>query len=70
MMMSEALERLATAAAVIARLEPRLDQARRDRLEAVREAHAQGTSLALIAKVAGISRQRVDQMLRQSRKAP
>ncbi len=65
-MMSDPLERLASAAAKIARLEPQLDQARSDRLEAIREAHAQGTSLVLIAKVAGLSRQRVDQILRRS----
>jgi uncharacterized protein (UPF0335 family) len=64
-MAAEALNRVADAAEKIARLEPRLREARRDLHEAIREAHARGASVTVIAKVASLSRQRVDQIIRK-----
>lgn len=64
-MATEALNRIAEAAEKIARLEPRLREARRDQHKAIREAHAKGASVTVIAKVASLSRQRVDQIIRK-----
>jgi hypothetical protein len=61
----EALDRVAAAAAQIARLEPRLADARAELHRAIREAHEQGASVVVIAKVAGLSRQRVDQIVKK-----
>lgn len=63
-MVSDALNRIASAAEKIARLEPRLEAARQERIEAIREAHAGGASVAVLARVAGLTRQRVDQIVR------
>jgi hypothetical protein len=64
-MAADALNRVADAAEKIARLEPRLTEARRELHEAIREAHAHGASLTVIARVAGLTRQRVDQIVRR-----
>lgn len=60
---ADALNRVAQAAVAISRLEPRLEDARRELYEAIREAHAEGASLTVIAKVAGLTRQRVHQIV-------
>jgi hypothetical protein len=62
---ADALNRVAEAAEAITRLEPRLEAARRELHEAIREAHEGGASLAVIARVAGISRQRVGQIIKR-----
>lgn len=59
----EALDRVAAAAEKISRLEPRLTEARQELHAAIREAHEEGASVVVIAKVAGITRQRVAQIL-------
>jgi DNA-directed RNA polymerase specialized sigma24 family protein len=59
------LERVVKTAEQIARLEPRLSDARRELHAAILEAHAEGHSTSVIAKVAGLSRQRVDQIIRR-----
>jgi len=63
--MPDPLDRVARAAEKIARLEPRLQSARRELHEAILDAHGQGTSIVVIAKVAGLSRQRVDQIVKK-----
>jgi uncharacterized protein (UPF0335 family) len=60
-----ALDRVAAAAERIARLEPRLVTARQELHAAILEAHAEGVSVTVIAKVAGLSRQRIDQIVRR-----
>jgi len=60
----EALDTIAEAAAKIARLEPRLQAARRELHAGILDAAAKGVSPAVIARVAGLSRQRVQQILR------
>jgi hypothetical protein len=59
------LERVVKAAEQIARLEPRLSAARHELHAAIREADAEGHSVTVIAKVAGLSRQRVDQVVKR-----
>lgn len=65
-MAADALNRTARAAERIARLEPRLAEARRELHEAILEAHREGVSPTLIARVAGITRQRVAQILKRA----
>lgn len=60
---ADALNRVAKAAEKIGRLEPRLAEARRELHAAIREAHADGASVQVIARVAGLSRQRIDQIV-------
>jgi hypothetical protein len=59
------LDRVAAAAEKIKRLEPRLVDARRELHQAIIDAHAEGASVTVISKVAGLSRQRVDQIVRK-----
>jgi hypothetical protein len=61
---SEALNRVSKAAETIERLEPRLTRARQELHAAIREAYAEGASVVVIAKVASLSRQRVDQIVK------
>jgi hypothetical protein len=60
---SEAMNRVAQAAGRVERLEPRLAAARAELHAAIREAHAEGVGVAVIAKLAGLSRQRVSQIV-------
>ena len=60
------MNRIARAAEKIERLEPRLAEARRELHAAIREAHAEGASLGTIARVAGLSRERVRQIVSAS----
>lgn len=57
------MNRIAKAAERIERLEPRLAEARVELHAAVREAHAEGASLGTIARVAGLSRERIRQLV-------
>ena len=57
------MNRIAAAAERVERLEPRLAEARRDLHAAVREAHAEGASLGTISRVAGLSRERIRQLV-------
>lgn len=59
------LERVVKAADQIARLEPRLSAARRELHAAIKEAHTEGHSLVVIARVANLTRQRVDQIIKR-----
>lgn len=61
----EALDRVSRAAEKARRLEPRLEAARKELHAAIRDAHEQGVSVAVLAKVAGISRQRVSVLVRK-----
>jgi DNA-directed RNA polymerase sigma subunit (sigma70/sigma32) len=61
----EALERVSRAAEQVARLEPRLVEARHELHAAIVEAHREGSSLGVIAKVAGLSRERVRQIVKR-----
>jgi DNA-directed RNA polymerase sigma subunit (sigma70/sigma32) len=65
-MSAETMNRIAAAAENVERLEPRLAEARRELHAAVRDAHAEGASLAAIARVAGLSRERVRQIVSSS----
>ena len=62
----DALNRIAKAAEEIERLQPRLVRARRELHVAIRDAYTDGASVTVIAKVANLSRQRVDQIVRES----
>lgn len=62
---ADALNRVAAAAEKIGRLEPRMTAARAELHDAIREAHREGASVSLIARVSGLSRQRVDQLVKQ-----
>jgi hypothetical protein len=48
-------------------LQPRLAQARKELYAAILEAHREGASVTAIAKLAGLSRQRVDQIIKADR---
>jgi hypothetical protein len=65
---ADILNRVARAADEIARLEPRLRRAREELHAAIREAAREGVSLSVIARVAGISRQRVAQLVAEERR--
>lgn len=58
------MNRIAKAAVRVERLEPRLADARVDLHAAIRQAHAEGASLSAIARVAGLSRERIRQIAR------
>jgi uncharacterized protein (UPF0335 family) len=58
------MNRIAAARREVARYEPRLQQARAELHEAIREAASAGVDVKLIAEVAGISRQRVAKILK------
>jgi len=62
----DALNRVAAAADKVARLEPRLEEARRELHAAIIDARKDGATVVVIAKVAGLSRQRVQQILARS----
>jgi hypothetical protein len=66
-MAADALNRVARAADEIARLEPRLERARADLHAAIREAVNEGVAVAVVARVAGLSRQRVSQLTQADR---
>jgi uncharacterized protein (UPF0335 family) len=60
---ADAMNRVARAAEQVARLEPRLRAARSELHAAIREAASEGVDAKLIARVAGLSRQRVAKIL-------
>jgi DNA-binding phage protein len=62
---AETMNRIAKAAEKIERLEPRLAEARRELHAAIRDAHAEGAGLATIARVAGLSREWVRQIVKE-----
>ena len=57
------MNRIATAAEKVERLRPRLDAARVELHAAIREARAEGASLGAIARVSGLSRERIRQLV-------
>jgi uncharacterized protein (UPF0335 family) len=59
------MNRIARAAEQIERLEPRLTEARQELHQAIRDARAEGADLATIARVAGLSRERVRQIVKK-----
>jgi DNA-binding phage protein len=60
---AETMNRVAKAAEKVERLEPRLAEARTELHAAIRDAHAEGAGMATIARVAGLSRERVRQIV-------
>jgi DNA-binding phage protein len=64
---ADAMNRLATAAERVARLRPQLEDARAELHDAAREAYAHGVSIAAIARVSGLTRQRVHQIVKEER---
>ena len=58
------MTRVARAAAASARAEARAEEARAELYAAIQEAHAAGEAVNLIAQVAGVSRQRVWQIVK------
>ena len=63
---AETMNRIAKSAEIIERLEPRLAVARTELHAAIREAHDEGVAQATIARVAGLSRERVRQIVASS----
>jgi DNA-directed RNA polymerase sigma subunit (sigma70/sigma32) len=63
---AETMNRIAKAAERVERLEPRLAEARVELHEAIRQAHAEGASLSAISRVAGLSRERIRQIVSSS----
>ena len=61
---AETMNRIAKAAERVERLEPRLADARVELHAAIRQAHDEGATLSAIARVAGLSRERVRQVVR------
>jgi hypothetical protein len=59
------LTRVARAAAAAARAEARAERARQELYAAVRDAHRAGEAVALIAHAAGVTRQRVWQIVKE-----
>jgi hypothetical protein len=59
------LTRVARAAAAATRAEARAEEARQELYAAIREAHAAGEAVSLIAQVAGVTRQRVWQIVKE-----
>jgi hypothetical protein len=59
------LTRVARAATAAARADARAEEARQELYAAIREAHAAGEAVALIAQVAGVTRQRVWQIVKE-----
>jgi hypothetical protein len=60
------MNRIANAAERVERLEPRLAEARAELHAAIRQAHAEGAKPATIARAAGLSRERIRQILGRS----
>lgn len=65
-MSADTMNRIAAAAEKVERLEPRLAEVRVELHAAIREAHGEGASLGAIARVAGLSRERVRQIVTSS----
>ena len=63
---AETMNRIASAAERVERLEPRLVEARTELHAAIRQAHVEGVKPATIARVAGLSRERIRQILSAS----
>ncbi|HEX3266485.1 MAG TPA: hypothetical protein VHQ98_00720 [Gaiellaceae bacterium] len=59
------MNRVARAAEKIERLEPRLEAARAEVYAAIRHVHAEGAKPATIARVAGLSREWVRQIIKE-----
>lgn len=59
------MTKLKRAASELARSEARTDQARQALHDAIREAHKAGESAALIAEIAGVTRARVYQVVKE-----
>lgn len=59
------MTKLKRAASELARAEARTDQARQALHDAIREAHKAGESAALIAEIAGVTRARVYQVVKE-----
>jgi hypothetical protein len=62
----ETMNRIAKAAERVERFEPRLAEARTELHAAIRQAHTEGAKPATIARVAGLSRERIRQILSAS----
>ncbi len=62
---AETMNRVAKAAERIERLEPRLVEARTELHAAIRQAHAEGAGLTTIARVPGLSREWVRQIVKE-----
>ena len=62
----DTMNRIAKAAERVERFEPRLAEARTELHTAIRQAHAEGAKPATIARVAGLSRERIRQILAAS----
>ena len=60
---AETMNWVAKAAEKVERLEPRLVEARQELHAAIKDAHAEGAGMATIARVAGLSRERVRQIV-------
>jgi hypothetical protein len=60
---AETMNRLLAAAEEYERLRPRLDAARTELHAAIRQAHAEGVKDAAIARMAGLSRERIRQIV-------
>jgi hypothetical protein len=60
------MNRIAKAAERVERLEPRLAEARVELHAAIRHAHDEGAKPATIARVAGLSRERIRQIVSSS----
>jgi predicted HTH domain antitoxin len=60
------MDRIASAADKVERLAPQLEEAREELHAAVRQARSEGASLGTISRVAGISRERVRQLVSRS----
>jgi DNA-directed RNA polymerase sigma subunit (sigma70/sigma32) len=57
------MNRISEAAEQVERLAPRLEAARSELHAAIRQAHKEGATLGTIARVAGLSRERVRQIV-------
>jgi hypothetical protein len=55
------------AGGLAARLEPRLAEARAELHQAIIDAHAEGASVTVIARVSGFSRERIDQIVKRGK---
>jgi DNA-binding phage protein len=60
---ADAMNRLARAAERVERLAPQLEEARAELHAAVRQAASEGVEIATIARLSGLSRQRVHQII-------
>jgi DNA-directed RNA polymerase sigma subunit (sigma70/sigma32) len=63
-MSATTMNRIAKAAERVERLAPRLEAAREELHTGIRQAHAEGASLSAIARVAGLSRERIRQIVK------